>query len=131
MVRVNDGDRLTFRASSRLLSRLEDIKELDDLDYTSDAIRVAIDFYHEYAVKGKGIGRTYVLHLPPGIIQMADTLCGWTDADMHGVLKHALDIGLNFLIDDNIDMQKKISKLNKVKGKGIRNLQTQHFTVGK
>ena len=131
MVKENDGDRLTFRTSSRLLSQLDEIKDLDDLDYTSDAIRVAIEFYHGYAVEGKGIGKTLVLHLPVGIIDMADTLCGWTDNDMQGVLKHAMNMGLSFMIDDAIDAQEKMSRIRKVKTKAIQNLRSKHITVGK
>ena len=110
----DSGDRLTFRASSRLVNQLEDIKDLKSLDYSSDAVREAIEFYHDYLIGAEGMG-TLVLHLPHGILNSADSLKGWAGNSIQEVLRQAMNIGMSFMLEDMVQQNKNAEIIKRAK----------------
>ena len=126
----NGGERLTFRASSRLVAQLDDIKDIKELDYSSDAVREAIEFYHEYLAGGRGMG-TLILHLPHGMISRAEPLIGWIDNDLPGVLKQAMNVGISFMLEDVTQQEKNGERLQRARIKNANRTPDSRLTVTK
>ncbi len=128
MSKEKRDERLAFRASSRLVSELEDIKDLKDHDHLSDSIRESIDFYHNYLVRGKGMG-TIILHLPKGMLTRANYLVGSIDVDVKGVLRQALNLGLAFLLEDTVRQDENAKKVKRSKEDYIQEVENNLATL--
>ena len=83
-------------------------------DNLSDPIRASIEFYHSYLVDGNGMG-TVVMHLPQGMVGRANSLVGSVGMDVHGVLLQAMNLGLQYLLEDTVRQDVNARKVLKAK----------------
>ena len=124
MSKDNSGERLTIRTSNRLNNQIEEIMDVRDLRYSSDAIREAADFYHRFLTGGNGMGIATILHLPSGILDRADALVGYTANDMENVLIQAMNIGLHTMLKDAENQKISADRIRRTKAR----LQTSRGT---